>query len=359
MNHYSLTPSFSRVVTADVVRSTHTRSVRSRQTADRRAGHLQIRILAVVAALACSLPVTSYAQHHRNYGGHGSQEKLSALTCGSNSLTGAGADACTVKLTQTAPGGGFTVNLASSSSAVKVPATVTVASGSSSAGFTATASAVSSAQTAKLTASDSTNSATCALQLKPAASGTAALTLGSSSVAFGSVKLATPATQTVQLTSSGTAALTISAASVRGTGFSMSGVTTPITLSPGQSTMLNLQFDPTAAGVDTGTATISSNAAGSGTSTIALSGTGTTAGGYEVQLNWTAPGSSSDAVAGYNVYRASNGGTYQKLNSSVNQPTTYTDTTVQSGTSYTYEVMSVDASGAQSSASNVYSAAVP
>lgn len=350
--------SFGRVFAADDSLLTHPRSPRPLRSADRRTADTWLRAVVVVAALGCGLPLTTLAQHHRNSRGHGSQDQLSALTCGSGSLTGAGTDACTVTLTQAASSGGFTVDLSSSSSSVKVPASVAVASGATSAKFTATASAVTSAKTVTLKASDSNNSETYSLKLNPGSSATASLKLGSSSVAFGNVSVNTPATQTVQLTSSGTASLNISAASIKGTGFTMSGVTTPVTLSPGQSATLDLKFDPTAAGSDTGTVTISSNASG-GTATIALTGTGTTSSAYEVELSWKAPGSSSDAVAGYNIYRATSGGTYQKLNTAVNPPTSYTDTSAQSGTTYTYEVMSVDSAGVQSAASNVYSAAIP
>jgi hypothetical protein len=185
------------------------------------------------------------------------------------------------------------------------------------------------------------------------------LTLGSTSVAFGSVSLNTPSTQTVKLTSSGTASLTISAATIKGTGFTMSGVTAPVTLTPGQSATIDLQFDPTAAGADTGAVTISSNSSSGATSTIALSGTGTSSVAYAVDLNWSAPASGSVAVTGYNIYRAASGGAYQALNASVNSATSYTDKTVKAGTSYTYEVMSVDASGTQSTPSNVFSATIP
>ena len=75
-------------------------------------------------------------------------------------------------------------------------------------------------------------------------------------MAFGNVDLNTPTTQTVLLTSSGTAAVTINAASLTGTGFTMSGVTAPVTLSPGQTETLDLVFDPTAAGAATGLVTI-------------------------------------------------------------------------------------------------------
>jgi hypothetical protein len=219
---------------------------------------------------------------------------------------------------------------------------------------------VTSAQTATLTASDSDNQATCSLKLSPKTTGTAALTLGSTTVAFGSVSLNTPSTQTVKLTSSGTASVTISAATIKGTGFTMSGITTPLTLAAGQSATLDLVFDPTAAGTDTGTATISSNATSGATSTISLTGTGSSASAYRVELNWAAPANSGVAVTGYNVYRAPSGSTsYQLLNTAVNTPTTYTDTTVQSGSTYTYQVMSVDAAGAQSAPSNVYTATIP
>lgn len=359
MNCHRILPSFGRAAAADDAWTcNHLSTCDARLAVKRGIGLFRIRAAVIVIAILCGVPGAMHAQHNRNNRKNGSREQLSALTCKSGSLTGAGSDACTVTLTESASSGGFAVNLASSSSSAKVPASVTVASGAASAGFTLTAAAVSTAQTATLTASDSSNKETYSLQLKPASSGTAALTLGSTSVAFGNVDLNTPATQTVKLTSSGTAAVTISAAAIQGTGFTMSGITTPVTLSPSQTATLDLQFDPKAAGADTGAVTLSSNGTG-GTSTISLTGTGTTAAGYQVALNWNAPTNSGVAVTGYNVYRAASGDAYQLLNSSVNKPTTYTDTTVQGGASYTYEVMSVDAAGAQSNPSNVYTAAIP
>jgi Abnormal spindle-like microcephaly-assoc'd, ASPM-SPD-2-Hydin len=360
MNFNRIPPSFGRDIAADDAWTcNHSSTCQTQSGQNRVSGSFRIRTVAAAVALLSCTPGAMFAEHHQNSGGNKSHgQQLSALTCSSGSLTGAGTDACKATLTQTATST-TTVTLASSSSAVKVPASVTIASGATSASFTATASAVSSAQTAKLTASDSSNSETYSLQLKPAATKTAGLKLGATSVAFGSVNLNTPATQTVQLTSSGTASLSISAATIKGTGFSLSGITTPMTLSAGKTATLNLQFDPAAAGADTGTVTISSNAASGATSTISLSGTGTTSAGYQVALTWAAPANSGVAVTGYNIYRAASGGTYQLLNKSVNQPTSYTDATVQSGTSYAYEVMSVDASGAQSVPSNIYAAAVP
>lgn len=317
------------------------------------------RNAAVALMLLCCACCAMFGQH-REY--RGSYDHLSALSCGSGSLTGKATDSCTVTLTSAAGSYGVTVSLASSSSAVTVPASVTVASGATSASFTASAAAVTAAQTVTLTASRGNSTETYPLQLKATSTpGTAGLTLGSTSVAFGNVNLNTPSTQTVKLTSSGTASVTISAAAIKGTGFSLSGITTPLTLSAGQTATLDLQFDPTAAGADTGSVTISSNSSSGATATIALSGTGTAAtSGYQVELNWDAPSSSTPAVSGYNIYRAPSGSTsYTLLNSSVNQPSTYTDTTVKAGSSYSYEIMSVDTSGVQSSPSNTYAATIP
>jgi hypothetical protein len=186
-----------------------------------------------------------------------------------------------------------------------------------------------------------------------------ALTVSPMSVAFGDVTLNSPATETVTLTSSGTAALTISAGAATGTGFSMSGMSWPVTLNPGQTATLNIQFDPTATGAATGTVTLSSNASSGSTTAISLSGTGETP-AYEVDLNWDAPSSSSDPVAGYNIYRAVSGSaTYELLNSTADGSTAYTDTTVVAGTAYIYYVESVDAEGNQSGPSNTYSVTIP
>ena len=67
-------------------------------------------------------------------------------------------------------------------------------------------------------------------------------------------------------------------------------------------------------------------------------------------LNWDA---STSAVVGYNVYRATQaGGPYTKLNSSLIEPTSYTDSTVQADLTYFYVVTAVDANGVESVGSN-------
>jgi hypothetical protein len=184
------------------------------------------------------------------------------------------------------------------------------------------------------------------------------LTLSASSLAFGNVTLKSPATQSLVLKSTGTAPLTISAAKLSGTGFSMSGVSFPVTLAPNQAATLEVEFDPTTAGAVTGALTLSTNAA-TATTTVAVSGTGESTASSTVSLSWDAP-SGSVAVSGYNVYRTVSGSSsYTLLNGSVDTETSYDDSTVKSGTTYVYIVESVSTAGVESSPSNTFTVAIP
>ena len=218
----------------------------------------------------------------------------------------------------------------------------------------------SGAATGKLTiSSNSTTGSTSTVSL----SGTGAaanpqLKVSASTLSLGSVAVNSAATGSVTLTSSGTTAVTVSSASIAGTGFSIVGGTFPATLNPNQTMTVQLQFKPTAAGSDTGSLTIKSNSTTGATATVALSGTGTAVAG-QVDLSWSAPSSSADPVAGYNVYRALGSGAFQLVNSSVDRATTYVDTGVVAGDTYNYIVKSVDTSGVESAPSNEIAVSVP
>ena len=306
---------------------------------------------------ACAGSSLSSSKGSSSSTGPGTSEEpvLTTLSCASVLMTGTGTDNCSVILNAAAASGGVAINMASSNSAVTLPASVTVPVGATSASFTATVSSVSSAQTVTLTASAVGVSATFILSLN---TGTPVLTINASAVSFGDVNVGTTATQSITLTSTG-AAVTINSATVAGSGFTVSGASFSLTLNPNQPVTLSAQFDPTAAGSVTGTLMIVSTSSTNPTATISLSGIGVTT-GYEVNLSWDAPTSSPDPVAGYNVYRSPSGASaYVQVNSSLVTQTTYTDTSVQTGQAYDYLAESVDASGVQSAPSNISSVAIP
>src|SRR5207245_4428481 len=79
-------------------------------------------------------------------------------------------------------------------------------------------------------------------------------------VSFGDVAVGTPNTQTITLINSGTANVTISQATPSGNGFSITGLTVPLTLSAGQRTSFNVAFAPASAGSVTGSLSLVNDA---------------------------------------------------------------------------------------------------
>jgi Abnormal spindle-like microcephaly-assoc'd, ASPM-SPD-2-Hydin len=196
---------------------------------------------------------------------------LSALSCASGSVIGAGTDSCTVTLSTAAPNGGITINLASNNAAVTTPAAVTVPAGSLTASFTASIGAVATAQSAIITAADGGASDTFTLQLGVAAP---TLNVSTTSLAFGSVNVNTPATQAVTLSSAGDVPVTVSSVSANGPGFTVAGSGLPTTLGPGQTTTLYVSYDPLTAGPAAGQLVIQSNSSSGPSTAISLSGSG-------------------------------------------------------------------------------------
>ena len=122
------------------------------------------------------------------------------------------------------------------------------------------------------------------------------LTVSAAALSFGSVAVNSSATQAVALTSSGTSAVTVNSASISGAGFTLVAGTFPVTLNPGQSMTLQLQFKPTTTGAATGQFTISSNSTTGSTAVVSLSGTGTTAGTPQLTVSATTLSFGSVAV---------------------------------------------------------------
>jgi HYDIN/CFA65/VesB-like, Ig-like domain/Abnormal spindle-like microcephaly-assoc'd, ASPM-SPD-2-Hydin len=120
------------------------------------------------------------------------------------------------------------------------------------------------------------------------ASASSGLVVNPSSINFGNVRVGSGATQSVTLTNSGGPKITISQVSVAGTGFTIGGLSYPVTLAGGQSITCTVTFTPPSTGADNGSLSIMVNTQGSGgkktnttsTSTmiLAMSGTGVSSG---------------------------------------------------------------------------------
>jgi hypothetical protein len=191
--------------------------------------------------------------------------------------------------------------------------------------------------------------------------GTAAnpnLTVNATSLSFGSVTVNTSTTQSLTLTSTGTSAVTVNSAAISGAGFTIVGGSFPVTLNPAQALTLQVRYEPTETGPQSGQLTISSNSASGSTTIATLNGVGTAA-AHEVDLSWDAPTSSPVPVVGYNVYRVTGGGPFALITSSPDPATVYVDNTVVSGVSYNYVVKSVDSSNVESLASNEITVTIP
>ncbi len=185
---------------------------------------------------------------------------------------------------------------------------------------------------------------------------TQTLSFSSSSLAFGSVNTGTSSTKNVTITNTGNSNVQISQISVSGTGYTLSGAGAPVTLNPGQSLTFSVIFNPATAATLNGTVTVTSNATGSPT-TIPLSGTGVQVISHTVSLTWNDSGST---ISGFNVYRStSSGNGYVKINSSLVPVMSYTDSSVQSATTYYYVTTAVDTNGNESTYSNEAAAVIP
>jgi hypothetical protein len=186
---------------------------------------------------------------------------------------------------------------------------------------------------------------------------TQTLSLSTASINFGNVNdNTTSASQSVTVTNTGNASVSISAISLSDGAFSLSAAGTPVTLSPSQTVTFGVQFSPTAAGTKTGTISVVSNATNS-PGTISLTGTGVAPTSHSAALSWGA--SSTSTVVGYNVYRSTTSGSGYVLESSMVSGLSFTDTSVQSGTTYYYVTTAVDGSGDESAYSNEAQAIIP
>lgn len=158
---------------------------------------------------------------------------------------------------------------------------------------------------------------------------------------------------------------TVSSDAVTGGGFSVTGITFPLTLSGTQTSSFSVNYAPPGVGISSGTVSLDSDTAGSPT-VVSLSGKGVTT-PHSVSLAWQQPAAVAGVtITGYNIYRqdaaagcsGSVAGKTQVGSTSGAASTAYTDNTVMGGTTYCFVVTAVS-SGGESPASNEVQAQVP
>ncbi len=115
----------------------------------------------------------------------------------------------------------------------------------------------------------------------------AQLSANPTTINFGTVSTELKATSNLVLTNSGSSNLTISLLTLTGADFTISGLSTPQTLTPGRSAQAIVTFSPTAAGSATGNLSITSNDPLNPTVSIPLTGSGTSAATGELNANST------------------------------------------------------------------------
>jgi large repetitive protein len=96
---------------------------------------------------------------------------------------------------------------------------------------------------------------------------------------------------------------------------------------------------------------------GGGTATKSYTVAIQAAANHVVDLSWHA--STSQGIAGYNVYRSPDAATWKKINVSLTASTLYTDSTVSNGSTYYYAVTSQDISGSESGKGASVKVAIP
>jgi hypothetical protein len=205
------------------------------------------------------------------------------------------------------------------------------------------------------------------------AAGTYAVTPSNAGFTF------SPTTQSATITTTNITGLNFTATAQTAATASISGTITPTAGGSGATVLLN---GPTSAmattnasggytftglpnGAYTVTPTVSGFSFTPANQNVTLSGSNQTGinfaaapeTAHSVVLTW-AP--STSTVSGYNIYRSTvSGSGYTKLNSSLTASLSYSDTSVQAGTTYFYVATAVDSGGDESADSNQVSAAIP
>jgi hypothetical protein len=240
-------------------------------TAGNTSGNVTITSDAPDPTLSMSLSGTGVAAG--SMGANPTSLNFGSVTVGSNqslSETVTNTGGSTVTISQVGISGtGFSL------SGISTPLTLTAGQSATFSAKFAPLSAASASGSITITSTASNPTLTIPLS----GTGVAQGTLGSnpSSLSFGNVTVGNNQSLSETVTNTGGSSVTISQASISGTGFSLSGITTPLTLTPGQGATFAVQFAPASAASASGNVTITSTASNP-TLTIPVAGTGVTQG---------------------------------------------------------------------------------
>jgi hypothetical protein len=180
------------------------------------------------------------------------------------------------------------------------------------------------------------------------------MTVQPATMNFGSVAVGSSQKLHGNLAASG-GPVVVSTASWNGSGYSLSGITFPVTVPDGQQVGFDVTFAPQVAGTSSGSITFLHDGATSSTA-VQLSGTGAQSTQHSVMLNWSP---STSSVQGYYVYRGQvSGGPYTRI-SGLDPLLSYTDLGIVSGRTYFYVVTALGTDNLESSYSNQVVATIP
>jgi len=182
----------------------------------------------------------------------------------SETITNTGASSVTVSNVGIS-GAGFAV------SGIATPLTLT---GGQSATFTVSfAPTVAGAVTGSLTVSSTATNPTLTIPVSATGVTPGALAANPTTLSFGSINTGSNRSLSETITNTGGTSIAVSKVGITGTGFSFSGITTPLTINAGKSATFTVSFAPTSAGAVSGNVTVTSTATNP-TLTVPVSGTG-------------------------------------------------------------------------------------
>jgi Protein of unknown function (DUF1573)/Abnormal spindle-like microcephaly-assoc'd, ASPM-SPD-2-Hydin len=232
-----------------------------------------ITITSTASNPTLTIPVTGTGVTQGTLGSNPTSLNFGSVTVGNNqslseTLTNTGGSSVTISQAAVS-GTGFSL------SGIATPLTLTAGQ---SATFTVKFAPLSAASASgNVTVTSNASNPTLSIPLTGTGLALGALGSNPTSLSFGNVIVGSNQSLSETVTNTGGSSVTISQASISGTGFSLSGITAPVTLTAGQSATFSVKFAPQSAASASGNVTITSTASNP-TLTIPVTGTGVTQG---------------------------------------------------------------------------------